>query len=97
MAEQDPRDDVATHQDEARRQNVEQPRHSDAPPFTGPSTDPLSTWGTGGSEDDKSGQRSNPRPEQPAAGEPDAETPTKGAWRERDANRRATGEDDLKA
>jgi hypothetical protein len=54
---------------EESKQNVEQPRGDEKPPFTGPATDPLTTWGTGGSEDDRSGQRSNPRPVQPSADE----------------------------
>ena len=75
MAEQPHRDDVAT-------QNVEKPRGDELPPFTTPRTDPLATWGTGGSEDDKSGDRSNPRPAQPSSGEPDADTAEKSARRE---------------
>jgi hypothetical protein len=79
------------------KQNVEKPRAGEAPPFTTPRTDPLSTWGTSGSEDDKSGDRSNPRPVQPAPGEPDPDTAEKGAWRDGDATRRIAKDDDLKA
>jgi len=62
-------DERPPRKDDANRQNVEAERPNEQPPFTGTSTDPLSTWGTGGSEDDRSGQRSNPRPAQPSADE----------------------------
>lgn len=74
------------HQDDVAKQNVEKPRDDEAPPFTTPATDPLTTWGTGGSEDDKSGDRSNPRPAQSSPGEPDNDTARKSAWRERDTS-----------
>jgi hypothetical protein len=94
MAEQHPRrEDIA-------KQNLEKPRGDEAPPFTTPRTDPLSTWGTGGSEDDRSGDQSNPRPAQPSPGEPDADTAEKSAWREGesgDSESARRGDDDLGA